>query len=345
MASIKKLDNGTYRAVVYVGRDSDGRIIRRSITRDSLKECKRAARELEREIADGRLIDMVNMRLGAWMDKWLEMNRSRLAPNTFLSYKGYINNHYKPFFKTKRIGQINQVHLAEYMACKMDEYSISTVRKHMFVLRKILEGAIPGRNPMKHIELPQPKKYRPHIITAEEFALIHRSIAGTQDEAIVLLAAWCGLRRGEIFSLKWDDIDWRSGTIRIDESRSPSENGLIDKAPKSENGHRTVTAPILLIDLLKKQREEQKEIRTRLFTMRPDWYSARFRKLMDGLGLTDVRFHDLRHYHASWLYSQGIPDHYAAERLGHDINVLKSVYQHLGLQDRINLDDKIRGIK
>lgn len=345
MARFEKRENGTYRAVIYVGRDSNGKMIRRSVTRATLKECKAAAREIEQDLHDGNLIDVGNVRFGKWMDKWLEINRSRLAPSTYLSYEIYVEKHYKPFFKNKKVSQVNQVHLSEYMSIKLEKYSTSYVRKHMLVLGEILDSALPGKNPMRHIDIPQPKKFRPHIITAEEFAKIQESVAGTTDEIIILLSAWCGLRRGEIFALKWNDIDWNAGTIRIDESRSLSSDGYIDKGPKSENGYRTITAPLILMDLLEKYRSQQKTITLRLFNIRPDWYSTKFRNMMDSLGFENIRFHDLRHYHASWLYAQGIPDHYAAERLGHDINVLKGVYQHLGLQEKLNLDDKIKDIK
>lgn len=55
-----------------------------------------------------------------------------------------------------------------------------------------------------------------------------------------------------------------------------------------------------------------------------------------------IRFHDLRHYHANWLYSQGIPDQYAAKRLGHDIQTLKTIYQHLGVDKKEEIDNNIR---
>ncbi|MDA8227177.1 MAG: tyrosine-type recombinase/integrase [Desulfitobacterium hafniense] len=55
-----------------------------------------------------------------------------------------------------------------------------------------------------------------------------------------------------------------------------------------------------------------------------------------------VRFHDLRHYHASWLYNHDIPDQYAAKHMGHDIQILKGIYQHLDLKKEHEIDDKIR---
>ena len=54
------------------------------------------------------------------------------------------------------------------------------------------------------------------------------------------------------------------------------------------------------------------------------------------------RFHDLRHYHATSLYENNIADQYAAERMGHDIKVLKGIYQHLGLNKKKEEDEKVK---
>ncbi len=117
-----------------------------------------------------------------------------------------------------------------------------------------------------------------------------------------------------------------------------------------------------------------------LFNMRPDSYSSRFsdiikfhnemfdiRKKFGQAGLDnslkphtkksirknlnlqnkklkDFRFHDLRHYHVTVMYENEIPDQYAAERLGDDIKTMKSVYQHLRLDKRKEIDTKIKNI-
>lgn len=345
MASIRKLPNGHYQATIYVGRDANGKQIRKYVTRPTLRECKAAAREIEQEIEEGRFVNVQNTRLSTWMDKWLELNKERLSPSTFVSYKAYVDVHFKPAFGNLKLNQINEIHIKQYMNDKLKELSTTTVRKHMFVLRRILEDALKHKNPARNIKIPAPNEYKPHVLTDEEFQKVHNAVKGTRDEIIVLLAAWCGLRRGEIFALKWDDINWQEGTIRIDESRAISENGYVDKQPKSKNGLRTVVAPEYLINLLAQYRKEQKRITKRIFPIRPDHYSSYFANLVRKKNLPNIRFHDLRHYHATWLYNQGIPDHYAAQRLGHDIHVLKGIYQHLNVDRKKEIDNRIRKLQ
>lgn len=168
------------------------------------------------------------------------------------------------------------------------------------------------------------------------------------------------------------DINWKDGIIRVDEGRCVTEdNDYIDKRPKSENGVRDVVADEYLMDLLsnlkkaqmqdlkkkkkkaKTKKEEiveakEKEARekalkeARIFEMRPDSWSSYFPKLVRVKGWPEITFHNLRHYHASWMYANNIPDHYAAERLGHDVQILKSIYQHLGLDRKKEIDNNIR---
>ena len=75
--------------------------------------------------------------------------------------------------------------------------------------------------------------------------------------------------------------------------------------------------------------------------MRPDSYTSYLSKLAETEKLPKIRLHFLRHYHATWLYENDVPDHLSAERLGHDIKVLKKIYQHLGVEKKKEINRKI----
>lgn len=342
MASIKKLSKDKWQATVFIGRDANGKQLKKKKTFSTEKEAKAFARELEQEIEERKYINIDNIRLSVWMDKWLELNENRLSPSTFVSYQMYVDTHFKPALGSLKLNQINEIHIKQYMNDKLKDLSSTTVRKHMLILRKILYEALKHKSPCNDIELPKKEEYKPRVPTEKEFNEIHEAVKGTRDEPIVLLAGWCGLRRGEIFALKWNDIDWNNKTIRIDEARAISKDGFVDKKPKSKKGLRTIAVPEYLIQLLDKQRKSQKQINKRIFNIRPDNYSSYFASIIKKKKLPNIRFHDLRHYHASWLYKQGIPDHYAAQRLGHDINVLKGIYQHLDMDVKTEIDNLIK---
>ncbi len=72
MASIRKLDNGTWEVTVYVGRDAKGKQLRKYATTTSEREAKQIARDLENEVASKSLTNVSMMKMSDWMEKWME---------------------------------------------------------------------------------------------------------------------------------------------------------------------------------------------------------------------------------------------------------------------------------
>jgi integrase len=70
----------------------------------------------------------------------------------------------------------------------------------------------------------------------------------------VLLAVTTGLRRGEILALRWEDIDFNSGTLSVRQSLEQSRAGLAFKAPKTAKGRRVVALPTLTAEALRQHK-------------------------------------------------------------------------------------------
>lgn len=348
MASIKRLTNGNYQATVFVGRDSNGKQIRKYLTRDSHREAVAAARELEQEISEGRFTNIKNIRFSKWADEWKDLNENRLSPSTWSSYDRYIEKYFKPTFGNLKLSQINDLIIKKYIAERLKTLSSTTVRKHIYVLSSILE-VMKYKNPCKNIEMPKVADYEYHIVTDEEYKKILGFFHGKSYEVIIMLAALCGMRRGEIFALKWEDIDYKNQTIRIQHAICLSKkNGYVEKSTKSKNGIRTIVAPQEIFDLLKlrykkllKATHKDEHLKERIFASRPDTFSEWFSQCMKKKLKLNVRFHDLRHYHATWLYKNNIPDLFAAQRLGDNVQTIKKVYQHISSKTEKELNEKI----
>lgn len=356
MASIRKNHSGTYTAAVYIGRDANGKMLRQYVTRPGFHECRAAARELEQEVANRTLTNLGSMKMVDYMDKWLEVNRGILAPSTYQSYKLYIKKHFKPYFKRLAVSSITDMHIKQYISQKTAVLSPTTVRKHFFTLSKMFRDALKTKSPCLGIKPPKQKEYKPRIPTEAEFEKIYKAFKKIDLEAeiVILLSGWCGLRRGEIFALKWDDIDQTNGTIRVDEAVAIQEESckFALKSPKSSNSIRTIAVPDYLMDLLRQQEKKRlknvesmtgsEHLGLSVLTYNVYTFSHLYTRTIRDKKLPPVRMHDLRHYHASLMYKHNVPDLYAAERLGHDIWVLKKIYQHLGLEDKKELDNKVR---
>jgi integrase len=346
MATFKKRKNG-YQAQIYIGKDENGKKMYEWVTRPTLKECKEAAMEIELSLKESKLSNVRNMRFSSWCDKWLELNEGRLSPSTYKIYTYYINAHYKPYFKDTKLKDITELQIKDFINQKSKKLSQSTVHKLACVLNEILREALKERSPMKDIEIPPNEcNFKPYVPNNDEFQRMldyaHKKRPDRRDEIIILLGAKVGLRRGEIFALKRDDLFEKTSEIRIDESRVIGEEGYVDSKPKSKKSYRIVQVPQYIFALIREYLSKQTVISERLFDISPNYWTHYFARMMDEIGLPQVRFHDLRHYRASTFYLEGIPDQYVAGYLGHDIVVLKQIYQHLDFDTDKRINEQIK---
>ncbi|MGM0603902.1 MAG: site-specific integrase, partial [Bacillota bacterium] len=159
------------------------------------------------------------------------------------------------------------------------------------------------------------------------------------------LDLYTGLRRGELLALKWKDIDLYNLRLHVRRSteviRSDSENEsrIEYNEPKTETSIRTVdfdndTAAVLAN--YKNYMEKFSSSEDLVFRldnkepMHPDYVTRRFRRKADKIGLEKVRFHDLRHTHATWLLQAGVNPKIVQERLGHhDVSITLKIYSHV----------------
>jgi len=367
MASIRKRADGTWQATVYVGRDENGKKINKYVTKHSEKEIKKAVRELEQLIEEGTLTNVDNHRISEWIKTWLEIHKNKYSPSTYVLYLSYHKNYYEPFFKRMKFKDLREMHLKKLMNDLLAKQSATSVRRIMSCLRPIFYDALKKRSPFNDLKLPKAEKvdYSTVPKNEEAFKKILDAVNGTRDEPIILLAAWCGLRREEIFALKWNDLDFENSTIRVDEAYVINDQGKYElKKTKSENGLRDVATAPYLMNLLKqvnpdwftlRKKKKKKESQSQvvqitdkkdkadkfIFPMRPDSYSSYLAELVREKKIPKTRLHFLRHYHATWLYENDVLDHLAAERLGHDIRVLKETYQHLGVEKKEKINKRI----
>ena len=140
-------------------------------------------------------------------------------------------------------------------------------------------------------------------------------------EIPVLLAAFGPLRRSEICALSVDDID--GNVIHVRNAIVPDENGnYVTKGTKTYDSDRYIPMSHDIIEKIQKQGYVTKIQNTHIIT-------SRFERIVNKIGCKGVRFHDLRHWCASFLHAQGVPDQYIMARGGWKTDaVMKAVYRH-----------------
>lgn len=168
----------------------------------------------------------------------------------------------------------------------------------------------------------------------------------------VLLAVTTGLRRGEILGLRWEDVNLRTSVLTVRQPLEQTKGGIALKQPKTQKARRTVALPQLSVEALRYRKKEQAKERL-LFgpdynghglvlaradgsPWKPDSFTSSYRSLVRRLGLSHIRFHDLRHTHATQLLRQGVHPKVVSERLGHStVGITLDVYSHVlpGMQE------------
>jgi integrase len=154
------------------------------------------------------------------------------------------------------------------------------------------------------------------------------------------------MRRGELLALRWRDIDFGSSTITIRQALAVVGWALQFADVKTRTARRTIDTSSRTVDALRRRRETLEKAAAEadeefdpdgLVFARPDgkpiqpeYVTRTFDRLVAKHGLTRIRFHDIRHTHATLLLKAGVPVKVVSERLGHaSPGFTLDVYQHV----------------
>jgi integrase len=205
-----------------------------------------------------------------------------------------------------------------------------------------------ARNPADALKrLPKVERKPITALTVEQSQRLLSAIRHTTTYWPVMLALATGLRRGELLALRWRNVDLDHGAIRVVQSLEQTKAGLRFKSTKSEKG-RGVALPSFAVAELRRHKQAQAEallalgIRQSGDTLvcarvdgqpkQPASLTHEFTYLIGriGRGFPRVRFHDLRHTHATQLLASGVHPKIVQERLGHStIAVTMDVYSQV----------------
>jgi integrase len=295
-------------------------------------------------------------------DRWLthsldvRVKQGLLKPSTAKSYRSMLDTHLRPAFKDSRSDQFSAETVNDWVRARADEIAEGTLSPKFYnnllnLLHVILAWAR-GRgqrylahDPLAEIQrLPKVRIERKFLEPAQISALL--DAAQPPDDTILYLAAYSGLRRGELFGLQWSDLDEGTNPLRVKWSLY---QGAIT-SPKTTHSERTVDLPARIVTRLQDYRTRYPALtgdyifRTETgHPLDPDnWYKRSFTptavaaKLRPATVADDrdgeqlVGLHTLRHTYASLLINQGESIKYVSKQLGHaSIQITADLYGHL----------------
>jgi integrase len=263
-------------------------------------------------------------------------------PSTISDYRSILRVHLAPHFKQTRIDAITPLMIEDYITAKLRAgRSPKTVRNHLALLNGIFAYAIrhghANANPLNLVEKPKAGGVNPDIRYLDETELealltaIPNDVFGSTERALYLAAAMAGLRRGELLALRWQDIDWTAGVIRVRRSYTRGQFGT----PKSRRSSRAVPMADRVIGELDRhfQRTEFRADDDLVFchpelgtVLDPSKLRKRFIDAAARAGLRPVRFHDLRPTFGTRMAAAGAPLRAIQEWMGHRSSQTTEIY-------------------
>ena len=337
MSEAKKLPSGKWRNRLYVGKDSNGKRIYESFTAATKKEADALAAVRAREIELGvkKKNAPANYTVAEAVSDYLESNEAVLKPKTIREYKGYAKRYLQDLLRL-RIRDLTPTVCQRAINKEAKRLSPKSVRLAWAFLSAAIRAVTPDFHPDVNLPALVPKEME--IPTDEQLLELLAHVTGQRLEIPFLLAAACGLRRGEIAALDFrNDFDYTTNRIRVHRSmqEDADTNWFVIDGAKTESSTRWVDCPPWIMDKIKSLPSDYKPVSA-------PYMSNRFREVADAHGLKQLHFHNLRHYYASLLISKGCPDQYITARMGHATNnMLRRVYGHIIADRDKEFTDKV----
>lgn len=361
--TIVKRKDGRYEAALYVPTVNGGtkRVHLYGRTQAEARE-KLVAKQ--QELRNGKLFGGMPQRLDEYLDYWLEqVILPSKRPSTHADYKWYVVNFLKPGLGSYTFDKLtvstlqtwlNQIYQDRWFlgpTGKSYKVSADRIKKICKVLSTALSRAereeLVSRNVAQKVDLPsyQPKERDPW--SADE---VRRFLAIAVDHKLYpafLVLVLYGLRRGEVLGLRWGDVDFEQGILRIRNHLSRGGGVFRQGPPKTP-------AAIRDLPLLPPVRKVLLDLGTKIGALRqppspeslvfvtelgqpcdPDAFRVSFQRLAKRNGLPKITVHDVRHTMATLLKDSGVPDRDIQLMLGHaDITTTLQIYQHATMENR-----------
>jgi len=327
------------------------------------REAQIESAKLIAAVQTGNYLEPNKITLATFLARWLNHMKSQVTPKSHERYSGIVNQNLSPALGAVHLtklkpAQISAAYSAALASGRRDGTGGLAPRTvgHMHrVLKQALGQAIRWelltRNPADAVDPPKIEWKPMQTYDVAQTVEVIEAVRGTPILMPTLLAVLCGLRRGEICALRWRNVDLAAGQLSVVESLEQTKAGLRFKSPKSGKG-RTVALASIVVDELRAYRVKRAQEILRLGVglsdddlviahadgsiVQPIYISQLWARTIRTTKLAHLRFHDLRHAHATHLLANGVHPKVASERLGHSkVGITLDLYSHVipGMQE------------
>lgn len=316
------------------------------------REVREQLTALRRDLDQGMPVVTERQTVGQFLDRWLvDVVKPHKSPKTAVSYAQVTRLYLAPTLGQHLLTKLEPRHVQAMMNGMVERgLAPRTVQYARAILRKALNQALKWGYVARNVAtLVDPPKVKRHEITPLDASHAGRFLDAARDDrlrALFTVGVALGLRQGELLGLRWEDVDFATGTLTVRKQlqRIDGKPQLVDL--KTERSRRTLPLPAVTASALRAHRARQSQERLLAGSRWQDWglvfastigtpldprnLTDRYKALLAQAGLPNIRFHDMRHSCASLLIAQGVPLEIVSRILGHSqISLTMNTYVHL----------------
>ena len=339
--NIRKRKDGRWEGRYTAGHDPvTGKQVFKNVLGKTQVEVKE---KLQKALAQAGKIDFAKTgkyTVEAWMNEWFEnVAKIRVRPSSHQTYRGYIDHHIAPNIGNIPLEKLTTMDLQKLYRKLLNKgrvdrveakdqpkgLSAKTVRNINQVISSAMDFAVAQKiipeNPCKAVALPKVEHKEMQTIPAEQLQAFLQEAKATGVYEMYYIELATGLRRGELLGLKWQDIDWKNGIIKVRRQVARVDGQIVEAPLKTKNSYRTVTISQQAIEVLKQQKEKTND--EYVFPspnggpISPDSVNNMLKRVLARAGIPKVRFHDLRHTYATIALQNGVDIKTVSGMLGH----------------------------
>ncbi len=200
--------------------------------------------------------------LGQFLTDWVENSQKQnVRPRTYERYEEIVRLHIVPVLGHHRLQKLSAQHVQAFYTHKLNEgLAATTVGCFHNVLHKALDAAVKWglvpRNVCDLVSPPRRKQFEFQPLSVEQVHQLLEAARGHYMEALFKLALATGMRRGELLALKWQDINFATGTLQVRRilTRVPSKlpgKGYVEAEPKTQKSRRSVIIAPFALEVLR----------------------------------------------------------------------------------------------
>ena len=365
---IRERSRGSWEVILRFKDAENGRWRQRQWTvRGRKRDAERKRTELLYLYDNRRLPEQASPTVATYLRQWLEEIEDSVSEKTRVGYEYAVRVHIIPALGQFRLADLRPQRIENFYAKlrksgrkdgKPGGLSAGTVSNVHRAFRTALENALRHQlltsNPAAIARRPHVERREPQALSQDQLEVLLNEAKGEWIYPLVHVAAFTGMRSGELLAVRWDDIDLKGARLHVRQTvRQLPGRGFVFSGPKTKRSRRTVSLSPSVVETLRAVRIDQAKRRLLLgpaYQREPDLVFAtqdgrplsartayrKYQAVVQRAEIPRINFHSLRHTHASLLLLKGAPVAFVSERLGHaNPSVTYSVYSHVvdGMQD------------